>query len=409
MTSANTAAPPATEDHEPIRPEPPKTFYEGAVKTPGYREPPERCRALTPVGFCEDGHTVLGRSSCGTRYCPDHWRDWNEEAVISMVARFAAYRHAVDGAEKRWHHLVASPPQDRRYSLRSLWETRSEAYEALKAAGVRGGAAVTHPYRTNDRGDALFEAAADAGELDEGTGRWDFLREVSDGWDDLARYIEAAPHYHAMGAAPDVEPDDAPDEWVVKRIRTMKPFHYRDTETYRAMVAPAYYVLTHAAEQEGRQSVTYFGDVHPASFNPEEELTAAVWSRIQMEAEKAVREQPQEEGEGGPMGAGPDDCPHDDCEAAVVDVYYLMEYLEDEDFKKHVLSHRDGRQRWLRLRGLVLWWDHAGDRPPPTVQDDKTRLQRWLEWRGESVTVMPGDGGPPSSHQVTLETAVMES
>ncbi|MFC7078291.1 hypothetical protein, partial [Haloarcula halophila] len=149
---------PVSAERENIRPEPPTTYYDGAVKLPGYGESPDRCRPLTPVGFCEEGHTILGRSSCGTRYCPDHWRDWNEEAVINAVARLAAYRHAVDGAEKRLSHIVASPPQDRRYSKRAMWETRSEAYEVLKDAGVRGGMAVTHPYRTNERGDTLFEA-----------------------------------------------------------------------------------------------------------------------------------------------------------------------------------------------------------------------------------------------------------
>jgi hypothetical protein len=90
-------------------------------------------------------------------------------------------------------------------------------------------------------------------------------------------------------------------------------------------------------------------------------------------------------------------------------VYYLMDYLEDEDFKGRVLSHRDGRQRWLRLRGLAYWWSEGGTRPPPSVQGDEDRLRRWLEWRGDDVTVTPGDTGPPTSRQVSLSTAVMAS
>jgi len=396
----------ASADHEAARLEAPKTFYSGQVEIPGFGDAPHRCRPLTPVGFCEDGHTILGRSSCGTRYCPDHWRDWCEEAVISAVARLAAYRHAVDGAEKRLSHIVASPPQDRRYSRRALWETRSEAYDALKAAGVRGGVSVTHPYRTNERGDELYETAVTRGELDEDTGRWEFLRDCADDWDDMSRYIEASPHYHTLGAAPDVQPDDAPDGWVVERIRTLKPFYYQDTESYRAMVAPAYYVLTHGAVEDDKHTLTYFGDVHPASFDPEEELTAAVWSRIQMEAAAAVKGAVDDEGD--EAAGGPAECPCEDCTAGVVDVYYLMDYLEDDEFKSHVLSHRDGRQRWLRLRGLAYWWSEGGDRPPPTIQGDEDRLRRWLEWRGDDVTVTPGDTGPPTSRQVSLQTAVMQ-
>lgn len=394
-------------DHGEARLEPPKTYYSGQVKIPGYGETPERCRPLTPVGFCKSGHTVLGRSSCGTRYCPDHWRDWCEEAVISAVARLAAYRHAVDGAEKRLSHIVASPPQDRRYSKRALWETRSEAYDVLEAAGVRGGVSVTHPYRTNERGDELYAQAQALGELDEDTGRWEFLRDCTGDFEDLSRYIEASPHYHALAAAEDVQPDDAPDDWVVERIRTLKPFYYRDTESYRAMVAPAYYILTHGAVEDDKHTLTYFGDVHPASFDPSEELNADVWDRIQQEAEAAVKA--AEDDEDDEALGGPAECPCEDCEAAVVDVYYLDEYMDDEDFKSDVLSHRDGRQRWLRLRGLVYWWSEGGVRPPPHIQGDEDRLRRWLEWRGDEITATPGDSGPPTARQVSLETAVMGS
>lgn len=317
--------------------------------------------------------------------------------MVNAVARLAAYRHAVDGAEKRLSHIVASPPQDRRYSKRALWETRSEAYEALDAAGIRGGVSVTHPYRTNDRGDALFETAADRGDLDEGTGRWEFLREVTEDLEDLSRYIEASPHYHTLATAPDVQPDDAPDGWVVERIRTLKPFHFRDTESYRAMVAPLYYTLTHGAVEDGKHTLTYYGDVHPASFDPEEELTAAVWSRIQMEAEKAVKGAAGDEEE---AIAGPAECPQDGCEAAAVDVYYLREYLDDEEWVSSVKCGVGGREKWLRLKGLLLWWDEGGDRPPPVVMKSEQRLRNWLEIQGEGTT--------PRDRQVSLSTAVME-
>lgn len=388
MTAAATPEPPAGYDHDPVRPEPPKTFYSGVVKIPGFSEPPDRCRPLAPVGFCEAGHPVLGRSSCGVRYCRDHWRDWCEDAVVSMVARLAAFRYAAEGAGKRLSHVVASPPQDRRYSAREVWETRSEAYEAMEAAGVRGGATVTHSYRTNDRGDALFATAVEQGDVDEGTGRWRFLRDLADGdWDELARYIEAAPHYHALAAAEDVDGEAAPDGWVVKRIDSVKPFHYRDTEAYRDMAARAYYVLTHGTVQQGRQTTTYFGDVHPAAFNPEEELTAAVWSRIQMEAEKAVKENPSEEGDGS--GHAGEECPCEECEAPVIDLMYLPEYLDDDEWVTEILAHRDGRKRWLQLQGMLMWRQGRTDRPPPSVQSSEERLLNWLEVQGGVMTPEP--------------------
>lgn len=388
-------------DHGALRPEPPKTFYEGVVQIPGFGDAPDRCRPLTPVGFCDHGHTVLGRSSCGTRYCPDHWRDWAEGAVVSMVARLAAYRHAVDGAEKRLSHVAASPPQDRRYSARGLWDARTGAYDALEAAGVRGGAVIAHPYRTNERANNLFETAKESGELDDEAGRWTFLRELAgDDWESMSRYVEASPHFHALAAGEDIDGGDAPEGWIVERIRTFKPFYFRDTESYRDMVATAYYVLTHAAEQQGRQTTTYFGDLAPASFSPEEELTAVVWDRIQREAEKAVKTaRDDDETEGGIGAGGPEECPREGCVAEVIDVYYLREYLDDEDWVASVRGHRDGRDRLARLRGVLYWWHEGGDRPPPGQVVSEARLREWLESKGDLFT--------PEPKQVGLRKSIM--
>jgi len=388
-------------DHDNLRPEPPTTYYDGVVKVPGYGDAPNRCRPMKPVGFCDDGHTVLGRSSCGTRYCPDHWRDWLEDAVVNMVAQLAAYRFAQDmGREKRLSHVVASPPQDRRYSARQMWETRSEAYDALEAAGVRGGVTVTHPYRTNERGDGLFETAVEDGDLDDGTGKWRFLRETTDGFEDLSRYISAEPHYHALAAGADIDGSDAPDGWVVERIRTFQAFHPRDSEAYEDMVATAYYVLTHGAVQGGRATTTYFGDVH--SFTPSEELTATMWNRIQMEAEKAVKDmepvEPEEPGETS-AGAGPETCPVEGCEAPVHDVFHLREFLEDEDWVANVRAVRDGRQRVKRLWGMLYWWVDGGDRPPPGARTSEALLREWLESKGDLFSAAP--------QQVGLSKAVM--
>jgi hypothetical protein len=393
----------AAEDHAGGRLEAPTTYYDGLIRIPGMGEAPNRCRDMKPVGFCDHGHVVLGRSSCGTRYCPDHWRDWIQDAVVSAVARLAAYRQAVDGAEKRLVHAVASPPQDRRYSAEALWSTRSEAYDAFEAAGVRGGVSITHPYRTNDRGEELYQLAKNAGALEEGTGRWRFLRDTSEDWDDLERYVEAAPHYHALAPSTDVDGEAAPDGWVVKRIRTLANFHIHDTESYRDMAAAMYYVLTHGGVQDGRQLTTYFGEVHPAAFDPEEELTATEWDRIQREAAAAVGEGPEGEG----AGAGPEECPHDECEAAVQDLLYLEERLADDEWVASVRARDGGGQRLAELRGALAYWKDLTDRPPPSAQGSAEDYRRWLKRRGQIRA--PGSAhAPRRDSQVTLSTALME-
>lgn len=373
-------------DHGHVRDEAPTTYYDDLVRVPGMGEPPDRCRQMKPVGFCRDhGHPVLGRSSCGTRYCRDHWRDWAEEATISQVARWAAYRHAVEGAQKRVSHVVASPPQNRRYSLDRLWSTRSESYEALEAAGVRGGSVVTHPYRTNDRGDRLYAAAVDAGAIEEDYGKWRFLRESTDGWEELSEYVEASPHYHALAAAEDVDTEAAPDGWVVHRIGTFPVFHIDDLESYKAMGRAVYYLLTHGAVQSAgtnRATTTYFGEVHPNSFNPEEELSDCEWRRIQEMAEEAVRGWKDDEGEG--IGAGPDECPCDGCSSPVVPIEELASYLNDEEWVRALRRQDEGYKRWLQLRGLQHWVD-GGDRPPPSGNLDRDDLLGWLEQQGRRI------------------------
>jgi hypothetical protein len=348
------------------------------------------------VGVCEHGHAVLGRSSCGSKYCEDHWRDWCEDAVISIVARLAAYRHVQEGAEKRLSHVVASPPQDRRYSVEQLWETRSDAYDALEASGLRGGVTVTHPYRTTERADNLYHTARESGELEEGVGKWRFLRDLADDWEDLEGYVEASPHYHSLAAGTDIRGQDAPEGWVVERIRTMKPFHHiRDTEAYKSMVAPAYYVLTHSAEQQGgeglkqRQGTTYFGEIHPSAFDPSEELTRTAWQRIQIEAEKAVKGEE-------PATSGGEECPRNECDAPVYDVAHLPDLLDDEEWVEKVRSGRNGQARYDRLKGVLLWWEGRCDTPPPSVRSSKSRFRGWLEDLGAVHS--------PNPSQVSLGT-----
>jgi hypothetical protein len=282
-----------------------------------------------------------------------------------------------------------------------MWESRRDSYEALDTAGVRGGPVITHPYRTNDRADQLYGTAVESGEIEDDYGKWRFLRESAEDWEDLTRYIEAAPHYHVpIAPAKDVDPEGTGD-WVIKRIRTMRAFHLRDTESYRDMVASAYYVLTHGAVQQGKQTTTYFGEAHPSAFNPEEALTVAEWSRIQMEAEKAVKEDPADEDGKGGVSVGPEECPREECEAAVFDLMYLAERLDDEDWVAEVEQFGDGRARIARLRGALAWWDNRTDRPPPSVMSDEERMRNWLEMRGEKFMA------PVVERQVTLETALM--
>jgi hypothetical protein len=187
---------------------------------------------------------------------------------------------------------------------------------------------------------------------------------------------------------------------VVERIDTLTPFHIHDSDSYEDMVARAYYVLTHGAVQEGKHTSTYFGEIHPAAFDPEEATTAVAWDRIQREVEKAVKGyEPAETDEEGVGAGGPEECPRDGCEASVVDVMHLPKYIENDEFVNRVLSHRDGRHRLDRLRGVLLWWEGRCDTPPPATASSEKRLRSWLEDSGSVMT--------PNPQQVQLSASVM--
>jgi hypothetical protein len=326
------------------------------------------------VGFCDDqGHVALGRETCERRGCPKDWADWVRNAAESVVERVAAFRTAQDGAGKRAAHVVVSPPQDRTWSARELWDARSEAYRAAEAAGVRGGAVITHPYRTTDRADMLYETATEAGDWDRG--KWSFLRDLAgDAWGGMREYVEPAPHYHMIAPVGDVQPSAAPEGWVVKRVRTFGRWDYRDVEAYRDLFGAALYTLSHAAVQQGRSTVTYFGEIHPAAFDPTEELTAGKWDRIQ----QLVGVAPDTSGGVGAGGSDVDElepCDRDGCDGTIRPLDELREYLANPP------AGWDRRAEY-RAKAVQVWVLEEGDRPPPSVRGDELRVREWLEETG---------------------------
>jgi hypothetical protein len=170
----------------------------------------------------------------------------------------------------------------------------------------------------------------------------------------------------------------------VKNIRSLKRFHIRDMTGYRDMARATMYLLSHAAYQPKQlvddghapQTVTYWGEVHPNSFNPEEELTAAEWGRIQDMAKRAVTTRPGEvvldeiAGESERMP-----CPREGCEGHVVPIDKLRAWLNDDEWLASI-----SRQQRRILVGVDRWLDNLGDRPPPST--NRARIREWLEDEG---------------------------
>lgn len=363
----------AVDSVEDDLPTPESAFYGETVRIPGVGEPPNRCRGLSPVGFCDAGHVHLGRSSCDTRYCPDHWGGWVRDGTQSAVARLAAFREVADGWGKRLLHVVASPDADR-VSVDRFWSLRSDAQDAVRAAGVRGGYCIAHPYRTSDAADTLFAAACESGEWEKERGRWSFLRDWAGGdWDDWEPLVEAGPHYHFLAACEDFDPDAVPDGWVVKNVRSFSRFQKRDLEAFEDMARAAWYLRTHGAAQQGRQTATWFGEFHPSVFDPEEELGAVEWWAVKDRAAKAVGLEPEISSEEEPEVR----CAVDGCDAPVHELSDLRTYLSDGSWVASV-----PQDRIRRLQGVRLWVLDEMALPPPTARADEGKLREWLRETG---------------------------
>lgn len=259
----------------------------------------------------------------------------------------------------------------------------------MEEAGIRGGALIPHPYRTTEEADRLYGEARAAGEVEEGTGKWEYLRELSDGWDDMSRYIEESPHYHALVPERYVDGEAAPDGWIVKNLNSGEgePFDLNERRHYEEMIAPVFYTLTHAGVQKGRASVTYFGGVHPAAFSPEDALEPAVWETIQS---KVARLLGVEESDGVHLlEPSEDSCPRDDCEAPTVPIGRLREWLDDDDWVHRIRMKKDGRKRLAQLRGASMMLHGFIDRPPP----GRERLLRRLREKGDPLRDTPSQTG----------------
>lgn len=385
MSRGRPVPPPRWEDRTAEPEQPAKAYYQDTIRMPGYGEQPDRCAPRKPVGFCDaEGHLALASASpCETRRCPEHWGMWQEKAAINIVARLAAYRHVQEGAEKRLLHVMDSPDPERRWSARAFWEERSDSYDVVSGVGGRGGVTVPHPYRTSEEGDWLFETAVEKGDWEEEWGKWSLLRREADDWEEMKDYIESGPHYHHLVAAEDFDPDVIPERRTVKNIRSLDRFHLRDMTGYRDMARLAMYLLSHSAYQPpgadgsgGRQTVTYWGDVHPNSFDPAEELTAATWDRIQRMAERAVKTRPSDDPrEVGPAEPERPACSHEGCGGVVVPLDELRDWLGRDEW----VATLDLRHRWM-LRGVLGWWENQSDRPPPS--SDEKMVREWFRQKG---------------------------
>jgi len=289
--------------------------------------------------------------------------------------------------DRRLLHVVGSPPQDRRYTVREFWSAvRGDSYERIEEVGGRGGVAIPHGYRMGQDADELWRQEVDLGWVDPRRGKWQFVRSITDDWGDMqAGLVKPAPHMHGLVPSCDFDGDaaaDLPGDWVVHNVRSLAPIYLREDDVpwrYRAeteqsaesvvregfedMARLLMYLLSHAAVQipvgdpddgglGGRATVTYFGDVHPNAFDPAKHFGGRELALIEQRAAEAVA---AVVGDGD--GEDGETCGREGCEAEVVPLCRLDDYLADVEWFEGL----EAEQQW-EIWGLSHW---SGQRPPP--------------------------------------------
>lgn len=325
---------------------------------PGQGDRPESCGSYYPRQFCDEaGHLEFGASQCQRRSCPQCDAAWSATRAAAVAERLGAYRHTLpDSLERRAVHATISPPPGSIQSKGDVERLKKKAYDLAKEHGVTGGVAVFHGFRITEEALEVAEAERDLGRHDYGVWKW--VREHERHWRDLTYW---SPHVHVIGVAPDFEAaEDRADGYVVRNIRSLSAFRIGEEDGYQDMIGATRYILSHATFDSSKsgQCVRWFGELAPAAFSPEGELTRTALRRIQETVERLLGQSDR-----GEDGAPAEDderesCPCDGCEGELWSIFDAQDFLQREDWCEHV-----GAEAQHRVKTAFKW--QIGELQPP--------------------------------------------
>jgi hypothetical protein len=242
---------------------------------------PDNCGQWYPFHVCDEcAEPIFSESHCGLRRCPECWFQWVQDTAEKIVYRIQCYRWAQDdGLDRRLIHAMLSPEQSGDWTISRTDGMRRESYDRADEAGVSGGCALMHLWRTTDEFDREYR------ELDPAGGKWQYLRrEYGRAW---RTQTEVSPHVHQIAVAPEFEPPDG--DWKDRRLRTLAPMmSLSDSESYKDLADLAVYLLTHTAVADGEQAIRWFGDTYPGGFDPADELSDGALDTIERKSAEAV-------------------------------------------------------------------------------------------------------------------------
>jgi hypothetical protein len=251
---------------------------------------------------------------------------------------------------------------------REFFEGRTKAAEIAKEKGFRGFAVIPHPFRLTEAAKAMYDMA------DVEYGIWVWWRRDRGFDDDL---IYWSPHYHIIGAT-SADMDEADSEgWVYQFKDSLPRFDgIRDRDSHESVYRVFRYLLSHTGFPEGstKQATVWYGDLGNNVFV--EEATESwqaqkppehIRDSLRSEIEEAVGPTAEDD-ERADSGVDVDDkgeCPNEDCDGVLIDVFDVSAYLRQcqppEGVREIMIAARDWRL------GRVV--------PPPGLRFPQTEEQ----------------------------------
>jgi hypothetical protein len=354
---------------------------------PGQGESGPRCGEWYAEAVCEScGHLGAGTHVCGRRSCPDCWGVWAKESAIRASHRVQSFRHTQpDDWHRQLGHAVVSPEEGEVMNERQVWDGRTKAAEIAQEKGFRGCAVIPHLWRVTDEGKERYEAEVPRDEDGNALyGTWVWLRNDVEDMDEL---IYWSPHYHVIGpTSAGMEPAKESDEWVYNFIRAVQPYTgTRDSESHEDVYGLFRYLLSHTGFPAGssKQVTTWYGDLANSVFVEDatedwqhQKPSEGVRSVLKREIEKVAGDEDEDDDDGDGVGDEEGECPEDDCDGVMIDVFDVTAYLRQCDPPPEVRTKMKLARDW-RLGEIE---------PPPGLKRPSTEAELRETW-----DVMLGD------------------
>jgi len=338
-------------------------FGQATWVLPGQGERGSGCGEWYPEAVCETcGETRFKARVCGARSCPDCWGVWAKEAGVRASLRVQAFRYTQpDDWHRQVAHAYVSPTEGSVRTADEYWEGRSKAAEIAKEKGWRGFTVIPHPYRPTE------EAKEKYRQEDPDYGIWVWLRNDIEG---MERFIKWSPHYHIIGfPGADMEPGKDSDEWLYQFKRSLERFDgIHDRDSHEDLYGAFRYLLSHTGFREGstKQVLAWYGDLANSVFVEDatedwqhQKPSDGVMSALKREIEAvAGRSEETEDGEVRPESDDVGDCPDEDCDGILIDVFDVSSFLQHNDPPPEV------RDRMVTARD----WRLGRIEPPPGMK-----------------------------------------